>query len=73
MRDPNGELDIRSEVDPEAKVDLQVALESVLFAATSSDVRDVIVDGVPIVAEGSHLRLDVPDELARSIGELFVR
>ena len=51
----------------------EVALESVLFAATSSDVRDVIVDGVPIVAEGSHLRLDVPDELARSIGELFVR
>jgi formiminoglutamate deiminase len=49
-----------------------VALETALFAATAADVRDVIVDGVPIVAEGRHLRLDVAGELARSIGELYL-
>jgi formiminoglutamate deiminase len=47
------------------------ALETVLFAATAADVRDVIVDGVPIVAEGRHLRLDVPSELGRSIDEVL--
>ena len=49
------------------------ALETVLFAATAADVRDVIVDGVPIVAAGRHVRLDVPSELGRSIDEVLGR
>lgn len=47
------------------------ALETVLFAATAADVRDVIVEGVPIVAGGHHMRLDVPTELACSIDEVL--
>ena len=49
----------------------QAGERKALFCA--ADVRDVIVDGVPIVAEGRHLRLDVAGELARSIGELYLR
>ncbi len=49
------------------------ALETVLFAATAADVRDVIIDGVPVVAAGRHVRLDVPSELGRSIDEVLGR
>ncbi len=49
------------------------ALETVLFAATAADVRDVIVDGVAVVAAGQHMRLDVPSELRRSIDEVLGR
>ncbi|MDX2378626.1 MAG: formimidoylglutamate deiminase [Acidimicrobiia bacterium] len=47
------------------------ALESALFSATAADVCDVVVDGVPVVADGRHARIDVAAELAASIGELF--
>ncbi|MDX6245245.1 MAG: hypothetical protein QOE76_2968 [Frankiales bacterium] len=43
-------------------------LESVVFAATAGDVRDVVVAGRRIVADGRHLLVDdVPAALARSI------
>jgi formiminoglutamate deiminase len=43
-------------------------LEAVVFAATAGDVREVVVAGRRIVAEGSHLLVgDVPAALARSI------
>jgi cytosine/adenosine deaminase-related metal-dependent hydrolase len=43
-------------------------LEAVVFAATAGDVRDVIVGGRQIVADGRHLLVDdVPGALAASI------
>jgi formiminoglutamate deiminase len=43
-------------------------LEAVVFAATAGDVREVVVAGRRIVAEGSHLLVgDVPAALATSI------
>ncbi|WP_428961655.1 formimidoylglutamate deiminase [Micromonospora fluostatini] len=40
----------------------------VFFAAGAADVTDVVVDGRPVVAEGRHLRVDVPAELAAATG-----
>ena len=43
-------------------------LESVVFAATAADVRDVVVGGRRIVAEGRHTLLDnVPAALGAAI------
>ncbi|MEU7588590.1 formimidoylglutamate deiminase [Micromonospora sp. NPDC049230] len=39
----------------------------VFFAATTGDVEQVLVDGRPVVAEGQHLSVDVPAELAAAI------
>lgn len=38
-----------------------------IFAATAADVTDVVVDGRPVVADGRHLHVDVPAELAAAI------
>ncbi len=46
-------------------------LESVLFAASPADVRDVLVGGRRIVAEGRHATLDVPAELRAAIGAVL--
>jgi formiminoglutamate deiminase len=46
------------------------AIESVVFAASAADVRDVIVGGDFIVRDGRHLTLDVADELAKAIAML---
>jgi formiminoglutamate deiminase len=46
-------------------------LESVLFAASPADVRDVIVGGRRVVAGGRHVRLDVPAELRAAIGAVL--
>jgi formiminoglutamate deiminase len=43
------------------------ALESLVFAAAATDVRDVIVGGRFAVRDGAHLDLDVPAELQRAI------
>ena len=44
-------------------------LEAVVFAATAADVRDVVVAGRTIVADGRHVLVqDVPGALAASIG-----
>jgi formiminoglutamate deiminase len=46
-------------------------LEYVVFAATAADVRDVVVSGRQIVAEGRHALLgDVPAALAAAIKEV---
>lgn len=47
------------------------ALESVVFAAGSADITDVIVDGVPVVVDGRHVNVDVAGELNRAITDLF--
>ncbi|MGA6948047.1 MAG: hypothetical protein WBZ00_09865, partial [Solirubrobacterales bacterium] len=46
------------------------ALESVVFAATAADVRDVIVGGRFVVRDGVHLDLDVAGELGAAIAVL---
>jgi hypothetical protein len=39
-----------------------------VFAASSTDVRDVVISGRDVVRDGIHLLVpDVPGELARSI------
>jgi formiminoglutamate deiminase len=54
-----------------AGVDRGAALEGVLFAATSVDVCDVIIDGQHVVVDGHHVRIDAAAELTGSIAELF--
>ena len=44
------------------------AVSAAVFAATASDVRDVMVDGEWIVRDRAHVRLDVAAELARTVG-----
>ena len=43
------------------------ALESVVFAASASDVSNVVVDGKPIVLDGRHVGIDVACALDESI------
>jgi formiminoglutamate deiminase len=43
-------------------------LESIVFAAAATDVRQVIVGGEPIVVDGAHRRIDAAAELARWLG-----
>ena len=43
------------------------ALAAVLFAASATDVRHVIVDGGAVVRDGRHVSIDVPRELEESI------
>ncbi len=45
-------------------------LESLVFAAAATDVRDVIVGGRFVVRNGAHLDLDVPSELSDAIARL---
>ena len=45
-------------------------IPSVVFAAGSADVRDVVVGGEPVVRDGVHLRMDVPAELEAAIAAL---
>ncbi|WP_424531149.1 formimidoylglutamate deiminase [Sphaerisporangium viridialbum] len=46
-------------------------VESVVFAATAADVREVVVGGRRVVADGRHLLVDdVPAALAAAIAEL---
>jgi formiminoglutamate deiminase len=46
------------------------AAAATVFAGAASDVRDVMVGGQFIVRDGAHVSLDVPSELAASIGAL---
>ncbi|MEU4287601.1 formimidoylglutamate deiminase [Kribbella sp. NPDC026596] len=43
------------------------AAETAVFAASAADVRDVVVSGKHVVADGKHISLDVAGELAASI------
>ena len=42
-----------------------------LFAASPADVRDVLVGGRHVVADGRHATLDVPAELRAAIGAVL--
>lgn len=42
-----------------------------VFAATAADVTDVIVDGRPVVAEGRHRTIDVPESLRTAIAAVL--
>ena len=53
-----------------AGTDSASALESVLFAATATDARHVLVDGNEIVKDGAHTSIDVPRELDEAIGRV---
>jgi formiminoglutamate deiminase len=44
---------------------------AVVFAATASDVRHVVIGGKVVVADGRHRSLDVGAELARTITEVW--
>jgi formiminoglutamate deiminase len=46
------------------------ALESLIFAASAADVREVIVGGRFVVREGAHVDLDVAAELTEAISRL---
>ncbi|MFI5691123.1 formimidoylglutamate deiminase [Kribbella sp. NPDC051586] len=43
------------------------ALETAVFAASAADVSDVVASGNHVVANGKHMRLDVPTQLIKSI------
>jgi cytosine/adenosine deaminase-related metal-dependent hydrolase len=48
------------------------ALESAVFAGTAADVRDVVIGGKDVVADGRHLLVDdVPGALTAAIGSLL--
>ena len=48
------------------------ALESVIFAGSAADIRDVVISGVDVVAGGRHLLAgDVPATLAAAITPLL--
>ncbi len=46
-------------------------LESVFFAATAADVRDVVVGGRRVVEDGRHATIDVPRALGESIAAVL--
>jgi formiminoglutamate deiminase len=43
------------------------AVESVVFAASAADVRDVVIDGREVVRDGRHVAIDVSRELQDAI------
>ena len=50
------------------------ALESVIFAGSAADVRNVVISGADVVADGRHLLVDdVPAALSAAITPLLVR
>jgi formiminoglutamate deiminase len=53
-----------------AGADSATALEAVVFAATASDVTDVVIDGRQTVTDGRHVDIDVPEALDEAIWAL---
>lgn len=53
-----------------AGVGPESAIEAAVFAATSSDVNNVVIDGRRIVADGCHTVIDIPAALDAAIKEL---
>lgn len=62
---------IRLDSERTAGTPPQLALAAAVFAATASDVTNVVVDGRTVVADGRHSSIDVADELQTSIEDLF--
>jgi cytosine/adenosine deaminase-related metal-dependent hydrolase len=46
-------------------------LAGAVYAAGAADVTQVLVDGVPVVRDGRHVRLDVAGELAYVIAGVW--
>ena len=53
-----------------AGIDDDTALAAVIFAATSGDVRHLVVGGRPIVRGGAHTSIDVSSELRTAVREV---
>jgi len=53
-----------------ADLDREDPIAALIFAGSSSDVRDVVVGGEPVARDGAHLGMGVAAELAASIAEL---
>lgn len=53
-----------------AGIDTENALDAVIFAAHSSDVHSLVVGGRPVVIDGTHVSIDVADELDSSIAKV---
>lgn len=49
----------------------ELGIEAAVFAATTADVRTVVVDGVEVVVDGRHRSLDVAAELTASISAVL--
>jgi formiminoglutamate deiminase len=49
----------------------ETLLESVLFAATAADVREVVVGGRRVVRDGRHVTIDVAWELDAAVGAVL--
>lgn len=62
---------IRLDSERTAGTPPELAIEAAVFAATASDVTNVVVDGRTVVADGHHLTIDVAAELQTSIEGLF--
>ena len=54
-----------------AGADAGNALASAIFAASNADVRHLVVDGAPVVVDGTHVSIDVASELDSVIPELM--
>ena len=54
-----------------AGADAANALASAIFAASSADVRHLVVGGVPVVVDGTHVSIDVASELDSIIPKLM--
>jgi formiminoglutamate deiminase len=48
-----------------------LAIETVIFGASASDVTSVVVDGQQIVTDGRHRRIDASEELTQAIATLL--
>jgi len=53
-----------------AGCDESALLDTVLFSATAADVTDVTVDGVDVVVDRCHARIDVASELRAAVAEV---
>ncbi len=63
---------VRADSPRTAGLGARSALETVVFAATAADVRDVVIGGRDVVRDGRHLLVsDVPAALAAAIGAVL--
>ena len=53
-----------------AGIDAGNAFDAVIFAASSADVHNVVVGGRPVVVDGTHVSIDVADELDSAIAKV---
>ena len=54
-----------------AGIDTANAFAAVMFAASSPDVQNLVVGGRRVVADGTHVKIDVPGELDSAIAKVL--